>query len=66
MSAEFFVGFYKFIEDDPMKVIKESIYSRKILVSFNATSISLIPNLDLIQNHLKSTRPFFYIISFIK
>jgi hypothetical protein len=66
VPVEFFVGFYKVIEDDPMKVIKESISSRKMLIAFNATSIALIPNLDLIQHHWKSTKTFFYIISFIK
>jgi len=40
---EFFLGFNDVIEEDLMRVIEESISSRRTLASFNATFIDLIP-----------------------
>jgi hypothetical protein len=43
---EFFVGVYDLLEDDLLKIIKDSRTSRGILATFNTTFIVLIPKPD--------------------
>jgi hypothetical protein len=40
---EFFLGFYELLEDDVLRVTKESRINGKILVDFNSTFIAFIP-----------------------
>eukprot|EP01018_Ginkgo_biloba_P038193 Gb_37994 [translate_table: standard] len=44
--VEFFLGFYDLVEGGLLKVIEESRVHGKVLASFNATFIALIPKVD--------------------
>jgi hypothetical protein len=43
LTVEFYLGLYDLLKDDILKVAKESKKSRKIVGSFNATFLALIP-----------------------